>query len=269
MRAVYSMDSIQTNYRFHLLSLILYLAAYYYVLMAGINDGFSGFLLGIPYTLFLLWEIWYLKKDSKIKYLHISILLLALFLLVADRSQSRFFYPMVGKTYTVTNDINYSYGSFYINKIDIYDRPDYSHLDESKPMFQLASGDRFYIKSQQVSSHADMGITYTFEIQSKRFSELQKYISENLAKIKSKLHDDYAVNFNRNKTAFYFNEKKQFYIGEYELRTLMKTQGLSYNEHSIESDFTYMSFYILVYPVVLGLFFLILTLRNKKIFYGK
>ena len=263
-----SMDRIQTNYRIHPLSLILYLVAYYYVLMASINDGFSGFLLGIPYSLFLLWEIWYLKKKSKIKYLHISVLLLALFLLLSDRSQSPFFYPMVGKTYTVTKDINYSYGSFYINKLKVYDRP-YSHFNEQKTMFRLASGDSFRIESQVVTGHADMGITYTYKIQSKKFSDLREYISANLAKIKSELHDEYATNFNREKREFYFNEKKQFYIGDHELQTLMKSQGFAYNEHNIENLFTELSFFILVYPVILGLFFLTLTFRYKEIFYGK
>jgi len=264
-----SMDRVQSSYSFHPLSLILYIAAYYYVLMASINDGFSGFLLGIPYTFFLLWEIWYLKKESKIKYLHISILVLAVFLLVSDRSQSQFFYPMVEKTYTVTNDVNYSYGDFYINKIEIYDKPYYSRLDEHKLMFELISGDSFRIESQKVTGHADMGITYTYKIQSKNFSVLGDHISKNLAKIKAELHHDYAKSFNREKTDFYFDKEKQFYIGDHELQTLMKTQGLLYKEHNIETRFTYMSFYLLVYPVVLALFFLILTFRNKEIFYGK
>jgi len=259
------LNNIQINYRFQSLSLILYFVAYYYILMASINDGFSGFLLGIPYTLFLLWEIWYLRKESKIKYLHISILLVAVFLLVSDRSQSQFFYPMVNKTYTVTNDINYSYGSFYINQIDVYDRP-YHNLN---PMFKLTSGGTFRIESQKVTGHADMGITYTYKIQSENFSELHEYISENLTKIKSELNDDYVANFKSYKTEYYFDDEKQFYIGDYNLMTLMEIQGIPYNKHNIESKFTYMSFFLLVYPVVLGIFFLILIFRSKESFYGK
>lgn len=263
------MDKIQTNYRFHPLSLILYSVAYYYILIASINDGFSGFLLGIPYTLFLLWEIGYLKKESRIKYLHSVILLVALFFLFSDRSQSRFFYPMVGKTYTVVNDINYSYGGFYINRIDVYDTTYRSDPDEQKPMFRLASGERFHIVSQKVTGHADFGITYTYQIQSKAFSELREYISENLATIKSELYDDYSKYFHMEKTDYYFDNEKEFYIVDHELRTLMKSQGLSYKEHNIETLFTNMSFYLLVYPVILALFFWILTFRNKEIFYGK
>jgi len=263
------MKTIQTNYNFHPLSLVLYTVAFYYILLASINDGFSGFLLGTPYTLFLLWEIWYLKRKSKIKYLHICILLLAVFLLFSDRSRSQFFYPMVGKTYTIVNDVNYSYDSFYINELEIYDRLYNSHLGETKPKFQLESGDRLYIERQIVTGHADMGITYTYEIKSENFAELRDYISNNLTKIKSELHKDYAQNLNSNKTEFYFDDEKKFYIGDHELRTLLKTQSLPYNEQRVETRLTYLSFFLLVYPVILALFFLILTFRNKEIFYGK
>lgn len=261
------MDKIQTNYRFNLLSPILYLIAYYYVLMASINDGFSGFFLGIPYVIFLLWEIWFLKKESKIKYLHSAIVLLAVFFLFSDRSQSRLFYPMVGKTYTITNDINYSYGGFYINKIEIYDKPYNNFLDEEQAVFPLKSGDRFHIESQMVTSHADFGISYTFGIHSKSFSVLDAYIAQNLAKIKVKLHQYYAKSFHKEKTDFYFENEKQFYIHEHELRRLMEAQGLAYHENNFETKFTYISFSIVVYPVILVLFFLMLTFRNKEIFY--
>jgi hypothetical protein len=235
--------------------------------MASINDGISGFLLGIPYTLFLLWEIGYLKRESRIKYLHSVILLLALFFLFSDRSQSRFFYPMVGKTYTVANDVNYSYGGIYINKIDVYNESYRSYSDEKKPMFRLASGERFRIESQTVSGHPDFRIRYTYKIQSKAFSGLREYISENLAKIKSELHDDYAKSFSKEKTDYYVEDEKEFYIGSYDLQALMESQGLPYREHNIDTLFTNMSFYLLVYPVILALFFLLLTFRNREIFY--
>ncbi len=263
------MDIIQTKYSFHPLSLVLYAVAYYYILLASINDGFSSFFLGIPYAIFLLWEIVYLKKENNIKYLHISILLLAIFLLFYDRSQSQLFYPMVGKTYTITKDVNYTHGHFYINKLDIYDTQHSKYLDKKKPVYQLKSDDSFHIKSQMVTGHADMGITYTYEIESEKFSKLYEYISNNLTEIKSQLNKDYERNFNRNKTEFYFNEKKYFYIEDHELQTLLKTQNLPYREHGIETDLTSYSFFILVYPVILGLFFLILTFRNKEIFYEK
>ncbi len=264
-----SMDKIQAKCHFHPLSILLYTVAYYYVLLASINDGFSGFLLGIPYLLFLLWEIWYLKNNRLIKYLHIAIILLAVFFIFSDRSKSQLLYPMVGKTYTVANDINYSYDNFYINKIKVFDNPYRSHLDKQKPMFLLKSGDRFHIESQMVTGHADMGTTYTFKIDSKSFSVLDDFISQNLAKIKATLRQDYTESFNKGKTDFYFENEKQFYISNHELWTLMESQGLPYNEHSIETRFTYMSFYLLVYPVILALFFLLMIFRNKEMFYGK
>jgi len=246
-------------------SLILYFIAYYYILMASINDGFSGFLLGIPYTLFLLWEILYLKKKRKIKYLHISILLLTVFLLIFDRSQSQIIYPMVGKTYTVNNDINYSYGNYYINKIEVYDRPYYSYNDEQKPIFQLTSGDKFHIENQSVTGHPDMEVAYTYKIKTKNFSELHEYLSNNLKEIKSKLHRD---SYN-GRSKFYFDDNKQFYINSHELQSLMKSQGFTYDDHRIENIYTYFSFYLFLYPVIFGLFFLLLTFRNKEMFYGR
>lgn len=263
------MDKIQTNFWFYPLSLILYSVAYYYILMASINDGISGFLFGIPYALFLLWEIGYLKKESRIKYLHSAILLVALFFLFTDRSQSRFFYPMVGKTYTVANDINYSYGGIYINKIDVYDESYRSYSDEKKPMFRLASGERFRIESQKVTGHPDFRIRYTYKIQSKVFSGLREYIAENLATIKSDLYDDYAKSFSKKKTDYYVEDEKEFYIGSYDLQALMESQGLPYKEQNIETLFTNMSFYLLLYPVILVLFFVVLAFRNSEIFYRK
>lgn len=262
-----SMNKINSNYKFHPLSPIIYIVAYYYVLMSSINDGFSGFLLGIPYSIFLVWEIFYINKKSKIKFLHIFILLLSLFFLVSDRSKSQFLYPMVGKTYTINNDINYSYGNFHINMIKIYDKIYFNHGDNLKPMFQLKPGDKFNIGSQSVSGHADMGISYTFRIESKNFSELRSYISNNLNVIKSELSNDYTKNFNRTKTEFYADDKKEFYINEYDLRRLMKRNDYVYDIHNIENGYTYFSFYLLIYPIIMALFFLILTFRNKKIFY--
>lgn len=259
------MNEIQIKYTFHPLSLIIYIIAYYYVVMASINDGLSSFWLGIPYALFLLWEILFLKKENNIKYLHIFILLLASFLAFSDRSQLQILYPMVGETYIVTNDINYSYGNFYINEIEVYDNQYYNYIDEQKVMFTLKVGDTFNIKNQQVTGHADFGVNYTYKIESKSFSALHNYIEKNLSKIKLKLNNEYKRDFNEEKTEFYFDEEKKFYISDYSLRELMKMQKLHYDETNFETKLTYMSFFILIYPIILILFFLVVIFKNKEL----
>ena len=254
---------IKKRLNFHPLNFILYPVAYYYTFMASVNDGFSSFFLGIPYAFFILWEIVYLKNESKIIYLHIIVLTLAVFYVLYDRSESQIIYPMVGKTYTVANDVNYSYGSFYINDIRIYE-PGISNYYKDIKMFQLKRGDRFRIDSQKVTGHADFGINYNYKISSDNFSGLNNYISKNLKNIKTKLSNSYSKNFKKIKTDFYYEDEKQFYISDYELRDLMKTQGLKYKEHRFDNNFTYLAFYLLVYPVISALFILILKFRNNK-----
>ncbi|SFV90442.1 hypothetical protein MNB_SV-4-1336 [hydrothermal vent metagenome] len=239
--------NIQKKFGFHPFSLIIYALSYYYVLMASTNDGFSGFYLGLPYAFFLLWEIFMLPKKNKVRYLHIFVLLLSLYLLLFDRTHSKLLYPMVGKSYTIVKDVNYTYGNFYANSIDVYD---FTPLDFQKPMFQFHPNDSFEIVSQKVAGHPDMGTTYIYQIRSKNFSILRKYLSEHPSQIKSK----------------YFGDKNAFYIHSYELSTLLKTQGYSYFKPRFDNGFTYMSFYLLIYPIVLLLFFMMLRFRNRSVF---
>ena len=256
------MDTIRNNYGFHPFSIVVYTVAYYYVLLAAINDGFSSFYLGIPYMIFLLWEIIVLKKHNKIKYLHTLILATAVLLIVSDRSRSQLLYPMVGKTYTVVNDTNYSYdGLFYINEIDIFEMP--SSSGQSQQLFSLEPGDRFRIERQMVTGHPDFGISYTYEIQAEKFSELKTYISSNLSEIKVKLYEQYFKNFHQEKTEIYFEDKNKFYISDFDLRQLLKMQKLPYKEHNIENTVAFFGFFIFFYPVILALFYLVLMYRNK------
>ncbi len=232
--------------------------------MASINDGFSSFWFGTPYALFLLWEIFFLKKENKIKYLHIFILLFASFLSFYNRSQLQILYPMVGKTYNIINDINYSYSNFYINEIEVYDNKYY--IDEAKTVFTLKVADTFTIINQEVRGHADFGIDYTYKIESKNFLVLNDYIEKNLKNIKFELNKEYERDFNKEKIHFYFKEEKSFYISDYSLMELMKMQKLYYIENNFQTKFTYMSFYILVYPLILIFFFSIVMFRNKLLF---
>lgn len=260
------LKKIKNRLGFHPLDLVLYSVAYYYVLMAAVNDGFSGFWLGIPYAVYLFFDLVFNK--SAIKYLHIPVLALTVFLNVTDRSHSSFFYPLVGKSYVVNHDVNYSYGDFYINDIEIYESPYLLPYDEKKrlrkPIFTLRRGDIFTLEAQYVTGHPEFGIDYTFEIDSQKFERLKAYIASHEKEIKAKLDQDYASHFHRPKSVYYFKDKNRFYIGRYELHDLLKSQNYPYRPLArFDTGFVYMTFHLLSYPVIFALFIIVLGYRIR------
>ena len=238
--------------------------AYYYILFAAINDGFSGFLLGVPYAAFLVWEVRGLKKKGYIRELHILALIFAVTLIVVDRGRLQIIYPLVGKTYVISKDINYSYGNYHINTLDIY--TPYSEISKQK-VFEFNKGDKFHIERQIQTGHADFGVNYVFELRADEFFELKEYIRNNFQEIKASVTDEHYSNIYVDESKLYYRDKNKFYVSECSLRSFFKTQGILYKANRLKNNFTYLSFYFPVYPVIAMIFFLLLTYRNKNIFY--
>ena len=253
-------------YKNIILDVILYTIAYYYILLAATNDGFSGFSLGIPYAIFLIWEIKILKIKGYIKNLHILVLIFAIIFVVVDRGRLNIIYPLVDKTYVITKDINYSYDSYHINTLDIF--TPYSDVTNQQ-VFQFNKGDKFHIERQIQTGNADFGINYVYELRADEFPQLTEYIKNNLQQIKASVKEKYYGGIYVNKSRLYYKDKNKFYIGEYTLMRFFKTQGISYNASRLENNFIYFSFYLFVYPVIATIFFLILIYRNRDIFIGK
>jgi len=230
--------------RIYLLNILVYLIAYYYIIYASINDGFSGFLLGIPYAIFLFLEVRNKYKKSIIVYMHIVILFFAFSMILLDRSDSNFFYPLVGETYTISKDVNYSYG-YYKNDIDviIYQYKE----DNKKQIFSLKINDKLTVKKQILTGHPDFTPRYKFEIDSEAFLPLKKYMQTI-------------------KTKHSFNDNTKLYISRYDLQDLMEIQKIPYIEKDFfnrENIFVYLSFYIFIYPIIFLIFMFLNEYRNK------
>jgi len=231
--------------RAYLLEALVYLIAYYYVVYASINDGFSGFLLGIPYVIFLFLEVKNKYKESIVVYLHIVILLFFFSMIIVDRSDSKFFYPLVKKTYTINKDLNYSY-SYHKNDIKLMTYQ-YKKDKNKKQIFLLKRNDKFTIKKQILTGHPDFTPRYKFEIESEAFLPFKKYIQSI-------------------KTKYFFNDNTKLYISRYDLQDLMEIQKIPYIEKDFfnrENIFVYFSFYIFIYPIIFLIFMLLNGYRSK------
>jgi hypothetical protein len=215
----------------------------------------------------LILEVTVVKKNFIIKNLHILVLILAILLIVGDRGRLQIIYPLVGKTYVVANDTNYSYESLRVNKLELY--TPYSTLDADKQMFHFHSGDKFHIDRQIQTGHADFGINYVYELRADEFSKLTEYIDSNFEQIKAHATKNHYGNIYVEKSKLYYKDKNKFYVDEYDLMEFLKSQGIVYSSNRFENGFTYLSFYIFVYPVITAFFFLLLTYRNKVMFYEK
>ena len=165
------------------LSLLAYSIAYYYILLSAINDGFSSFLLGIPYAAFLFWEISKRGLAKPIKYMHISILVLALSFITTDRGTSKFFYPIVDEEITIVDDVNFSYNTMCWNCIGF--NPQYR--DNHNKIFTFKKGDVITVTKQiHLGHNVVLDLGYRYQISSKRLQEVKKYMQENLEEVKSK-----------------------------------------------------------------------------------
>ena len=206
------------------LLIILHIVAYHYVFLSSINDGFTSFLLGIPYAWFLIWSILYLKNKNIFKYLNVMVLIVALILIVMDRGRIKFFYPIVGETFTIVNNENYTLSNN--NYIDL----SYDKRDEN--ILKFKKGDTFTINKQMVQGHIQLTTSYVYEINSDNFP---------------------------------FKKDSVYYINGFPLTMLLRSQGIVINKHNrFENYFTYFSFYLFIYPVVLWFFIYLLKYRIEE-----
>lgn len=256
--------TLYQKYHFNILDVVIYSIVYYYVLMAANNDGFSGVLLGLPYAAFLAWEIILFIHEKRrlfLIFIHSIILIVAAIITLIDKSKQNFFYPAVGQTITIENEVAFTYGHFYINDLQI-DIPPYTHSE--KPYFFLKKGDTISIHRQLLAS-STWSPNYDLEISSSRFTLLQEYINEHLDDIKEQLHASYYRNFHTPKKIFYTHKTDDFYISQHLLNQILKSQNITLNTNNrFESSFVYMSFYLLIYPVILFGFILIVGKRIEE-----
>ena len=131
-----------------LLKTITYFIAYYYILLSAINDGFSSFLLGIPFLIFVIFEIF--KNKGLVKYLNIFILILFLILLISDKSKNSFIYPLVNKEITLKKDLKYEIKNGY--------------LEFSTDSNKTLKNKTIKFISQKVANYADISTNYVYEI---------------------------------------------------------------------------------------------------------
>ncbi len=206
------------------LLILLHIVAYHYVLLASINDGFTSFILGIPYAWFLIWSILYLKNTNIFKYLNVIVLIVALISIVMDRGRINFFYPIVGKTFTIVNNQNYTLSdNSYINL---------SYDNRDKNILKFKKGDTFTITKQSIKEHIQLTTSYVYEINSDNFPSKKDSV---------------------------------YYINGFPLTMLLRTQGIVVNKHNkFENYFTYFSFYLFIYPVVLWIFIYLLKYRLEE-----
>ncbi len=244
-------------------SLILYVVSYYYIFLAAINDGATGYAFGIPFGLFLVWEILFSKIRIPFKIIHLLFLVFAISFNAKDRTQMKIIYPLVGTTLEITKEVPFSYGDFYINNIELIDEKYTQEKERIK--FKLTNGDVIKINRQILSGNPDLGVDYTFEIESEAFAKIDNYITNNLGKIKEELSKSFMKYFSRQKTEFYYGAKRKFYIDDSHLHDLFKSQKIYKRVHEsnrFRNFFTFMSFYIIIYFPVLIIFFLIVKARN-------
>ena len=206
------------------LLIILHIVAYHYVLLASINDGFTSFLLGIPYAWFLIWGILYSKNKNIFKYLNAIVLIVALILILIDRGRIKLFYPIVGETFTIVNKQNYTLSNN--NYIDL------SYNNRDKNILKFKKGDTFTITKQIVRGHIQLTTSYVYEINSDNFPSKKDSV---------------------------------YYINGFPLTMLLRSQEIGVNKHNrFENYFTYFSFYLFIYPVVLWVFIYLVKYRLEE-----
>jgi len=257
-------DITYTGYKklFYIFNIFLYLVSVYYVLISAVNDGFSGVLLGIPFAIFLLYELM-TTKSRIIKDMNVLFLMLAVILTFADRSRLKVIYPAVDERITINADINYSYAYNYINAIDFYSIP--FNNTRGHKVFLLRKGEVVNITRQYKTGNPDFGISYVYEINSDGFSELKNYTKQHESGIQDNMYRRYQEELNFIKTEFYFKDKGLFYIDEYALSEFCKSQHHVINlNNRFENNFVYLTFYIFVYPFIVITFIVLFYVREVK-----
>lgn len=254
----FSMRELKVQiYFYKFLQFIVYFIAYFYLYFTATNDGFSGFLLGVPFAIFLFYTI---KKNTKYKNLHLAFALFCVFLYFADKSQWSIKYPTVNKQYTILYDTNYALGK-KLNTLEV------SYI-QNRPTFTLFKGDTIFINRQFVSDSRELGVTYTFEISSARFNSLAQYINKNRQDLQNQLCEEYRK---YNKSAkcdkFYIFEEDKFYIEDNELKRLFATQGFYFDytrTYQFVADILlFLPFYLLMVVVFIILFLAKKALHQK------
>ncbi len=131
-----------------ILKTITYLIAYYYILASAINNGFTSFVLGVPFLIFVIYEI--SSNKGILKYLNIFILILFLILLINDKSKNSFIYPLVNKEITFKKDLKYEIKNGW--------------LEFSTDSNKTLKNKKIKFISQKVASYADISTNYFYEI---------------------------------------------------------------------------------------------------------
>ncbi len=138
---------------------ITYFIAYYYILLSAINDGFTSFLLGVPFLIYVIFEIG--KNKGFLKYINIFIFILFLILLTSDKSKNSFIYPLINKEITFKKDLKYK-----INK---------GYLEFSTDSNKTLQNKTIKIISQKVANYSDISTNYFYEI---KFEDKKLLINE-------------------------------------------------------------------------------------------
>ena len=246
----------------HPLDFVLYAVAYYYVLEASLNDGFSGYALGIPYAAFLIGDLLLHRTSFSIKLLHIAVLGVALFFILFDRSGNALVYPKLAREYRIPRDLNYSYGDFFINELDFETGPYEDLSRKHQKIFTLKKGATIRFLRQIVDGHPDFGISYLLEIDSPEFAPLRSYFCMQRPRIERKYRQNNPDVF-RYQHALYTHDPDRWYVSDYEAVDLLKFVSIPdpWPRNRFDSGWVYLSFYLFTYPLILGFFVILLCIR--------
>ncbi len=281
--------TITKRQRFYMLNALVYFIAYYYVFFAAINDGITGYVLGIPYALFLLYDIKHLHQQSTqryqwIKVSHILMLIVAVILINSDRSGMSIVYPAVGKTISLKKGavvIPTFYSGYYTNNIKFISPVSMNEYRDRKK-FHLKKGSNVKINKQIVIGHSDLTTDYIYEVESPIFKPLKEYIMKHRATLEKKSTEG-ERSYTLNKPV-YFGDKNRFYIDEYDLRDYFDINYPNYDNwwnkfyyttricsftificapqvFGSEANIVNFMFY---YPLVLLIFWFLVIYRNIK-----
>ncbi|HAZ13922.1 MAG: hypothetical protein A2X86_08135 [Bdellovibrionales bacterium GWA2_49_15] len=148
---------------------ICYFFAYYFIFAAAINDGNSSFYLGIPYGLFLLWEVNKEIYQRKLKPLIINLCFLIFIgwlFFGFDKFSSSLVYPIIGKEIITQKEFKFAHkkmGQQDDGDVVIEGQLGKSELG-TQEVTTVPVGTKFKIQSLKVTGYPDFSTHYKFRI---------------------------------------------------------------------------------------------------------
>lgn len=117
-----------------------YFLSYSYALAAAVNEGVTGYFLGIPFVLFLIADIEHPKTHLKLKVLNLLFLVSVTLLHFVDRSTFLIFHPILGSNVSVQKELVIGHNPYFPFQIEIHD-----DSKTNQPIYTLNKGTTFIL----------------------------------------------------------------------------------------------------------------------------